>query len=195
MKLRVDVKTARKIYFEPSPDGPELPKSVVLQLNIEQQQLEHWCWAAISASIGCYYRTGDWRQQQLANEVLGMTCSGAAMSMNQQLTANHPYYLDWGLLHVGCLGHWSKGKPPLELLQYEINAERPVCLRIAWFTGGAHYVVIKGYNPRTGDLYVEDPLHGFSMIRYRDFPSKYHRAGGIWTETFWTQHPTPARLS
>ena len=181
MKLRVEEDTTRKISFEPCQQGPHLPESVVLAFNVEPQLKENWCWAAISSSIGRYYQTGHWQQQQLAYDVLKAKHGPTAAPGD-----NHPCTLDHGLSHVGCLGNWSQGKPSFEQLQYAINDERPVCLRLAWFSGGAHYLVIKGYNPRTLELYIDDPRYGTSISRYGDFPFGYKKVGGLWSETFWT---------
>jgi len=80
-------------------------------------------------------------------------------------------------------------------IRNEIKAHRPVAVRIAWFGGGAHFVLICGYSVmRSGLRRIEiaDPFYGdvdngqyFGIweIDFDLFPAAY-QAGGDWTATF-----------
>jgi hypothetical protein len=46
--------------------------------------------------------------------------------------------------------------------------------------------VITGYAAGSGELYVQDPLHGPSLQAFERFPAQY-RSTGLWRGTFWTR--------
>ena len=158
---------------------------IIPQSNLIRQHLPRWCWVAIAQGLRAYYYQEATMQCQIASMILGFDCSAYPYDtlVNEQCNIN--YKLDKALETVGCYSHWSPGKPFFERVQYEINMGRPVCIRINWFKGDAHYVMINGYNADTREVYIQDPLHGEDQIKYSDFPSKY-RLGGVWTETYWT---------
>jgi len=60
----------------------------------------------------------------------------------------------------------------LDKIAAEVNAGRPVTVDITWFSDGhSHVVAITGV---LGDsLFVLDPIHGQSIIRFGDFPGSY----------------------
>jgi hypothetical protein len=97
--------------------------------------------------------------------------------------------LDEALRIVGCYSHWSPGRPTFERIRAEIDASRPLCLRVAWYRGGSHYVVVTGYSTDTREIYLEDSLHGPSVQAFDPFPGTYRMTGGVWRETFWTCTP------
>ncbi|WP_424101139.1 papain-like cysteine protease family protein [Moorena producens] len=159
--------------------------AVILDFWLEKQVLSCWCWAAIAASIGRFYKTCLLTQQQIAAELLNISPSQLSQldnidNNNKQLT------LDKSLKIAKSYSHWSLGRPSFERILLELTMGHPVCVRIEWFTGGAHYLAIKGANPKEKSLYLDDSLNGPSIMSYSDFPKCYNDIGGVWTETFWT---------
>jgi hypothetical protein len=68
----------------------------------------------------------------------------------------------------------------------EIDAGRPVCVRIGWPGGGGHAVILSGYRIlKSGaqQVKVQDPLRGGSWRDYDTFPAA-HRLCGEWTDTY-----------
>ena len=161
-------------------------EEVVLDLAMERQALERWCWAAIAVSLSAYYHSKTISQHDVATLALGFDCSGFSGNEALKERCDINFSLDKVLELLHCFSHWSLGKPHFERVQFEIANGRPVCCRINWYKGDAHYVLIKGYNMHREEIYLEDPLHGSSAIRYHDFPAKYKVSGGAWTETYWT---------
>lgn len=186
MKIRIENENARFACSDKMSDDGEIQKSkVVLDMQLEKQLWDRWCWASIASCVGRYYQTADWDQLEIACKVLKRDCSQITKDKINQSLYNKTCTLDKALDLVKCYSHWSLGKPTFERVQHEIRNNRPVCFRIEWHSGGAHYALIKGYNIATGRVYIEDSLHGSSRQLFSSFPRVYITFGGVWTDTFW----------
>ena len=161
-------------------------KTSVLDFVIQRQKLSKWCWAAIAASLGNYYRTSYLQQHEVASRMLKFDCSRFHESTSVATHCNQCAMIDEALRISGCYSHWSPGRPTFDRIQSEIDVGQPICLRLEWYKGGFHYLVLIGYYNETGEIYVDDPLHGSSVQVFENFPSSYRGTGGIWRETFWT---------
>jgi hypothetical protein len=159
-----------------------------LAFGMQSQQQTNWCWAAVSVSIAGYYGTvgpsgGPWQQCEVANSQLGQTACCANGATPQ---CNMPWYLDQALTAVGHLaGPPTAGSSPYSDVQQEINANRPVAVRIGWAGGGGHFVVLSGYDDNAGNQFldVEDPWYGPSLVDYSAFATAY-QGSGTWTHTY-----------
>jgi Papain-like cysteine protease AvrRpt2 len=150
-----------------------------LNFSIQQQTQTNWCWAALSASVGNYYRTGSWTQCGVANAQLGRnTCC------NQPGPCNVYGYLDSALQTTRSFGGMSQGSIQLSAIDNQINMGRPVGLRCAWFGGGAHFLAIYGTNGSY--LLIADSIYGYSTRALNTFPRSYN-GGGNWTTTYFTR--------
>lgn len=188
MKIFIDPNDAKSsevgtFYRLPNLIGNEY----YLEIELERQLKSRWCWASLASAIARYYETMDIQQVRLADELLKDTDSEPEIyTVEDRREKNLNFKLDVALKYVGCFSHWSAGKPNFERLQFEINQGRPLCVRLEWRKGGAHYVMIKGYDWEKDTLLIDDPLHGLDRIAFEDFPGKYRVSGAIWTETYWT---------
>lgn len=162
---------------------------VLLDWQLPIQQLSRWCWASIAVEAGKYYQTGRWQQHEIVSAVLEIDCANYKSDTEIAQKCNKNMTLDKALSFVGCFSHWSLGKPSFERIQFEINHGHPVCVRVEWYKGGAHYAVIKGYNIQTCEISIEDSLYGHSVCSFEQFPNKYWNGGGTWTDTFWMKSP------
>lgn len=190
MKLRIEPLEAKSESYSGAVQVPARVGNIgVLDLSVSRQELPKWCWAAIAGSMGRYYGTGLWPQHEVARAVLGCDCS--RFREDEELRARCDAYamLDDALRLTGCYSHWSPGRPTFERLRAEIVAGRPACLQIDWYRGGAHYVVLTGYYDDTGEVYIQDPLHGPSVQDFASYPRHYCGIGGVWAGTFWTCPP------
>lgn len=189
--------------------------AVQLPLVLPRQEKARWCWAAIGAGLARFLSGREISQSALATltddpgaprsparsppgspekSLHGLPpVSLSEADTGQDGTAdgcNRP--LDRVLDHLGLLAHWSPGKPRFERLMFEINRGLPVPLRIEWFGGDAHFVLVTGYHPGARSLLIDDSLHGPSRCPYDRFPREY-RQGGVWTDTIWTRiHGDPS---
>src|SRR5450755_5091717 len=108
-----------------------------LDFSMQYREQSEWCWAAVSASISSYFggpagpAGGPWLQCQVASSVLGQPdccADGSTASCNQD------WYLQDGLTCVNHLGGPPVvGPSPFAYVQQEIDANRPVAVRIGWY--------------------------------------------------------------
>jgi hypothetical protein len=152
---------------------------------MEPQEEGNWCWAAVSAAVDRYFDPAKALAQcEIASKVLGVkNCCYNKDAHNE------------GAALEDALGAVNRQREPpcgaigFEQLKSEIDAEMPVCVRIAWTKGGAHFVSLYGYRiSESGARTIEvgDPWYGNSTQDFDQFPV-YYRGGGEWTDTFLTK--------
>lgn len=78
MKLRVEHQSTKRIGSFTGGSVEGTARSHVLALTVQRQELSNWCWAAIAASLGDYYRHRHLAQHEIASRLLGYDCSCAA---------------------------------------------------------------------------------------------------------------------
>ena len=141
-----------------------------------------WCWAAVASSVDAFSNpTSKWDQCHVVKAVLKISpcCKkpSAATSCNQQES------LSKALRTINRLNTMLDYPVEFEVVEEELVAQRPVCARIAWDTGGAHFVFIDGCWPDDQWIMVWDPMHGHSKLAYEEFKTAY-RAIGQWTNSY-----------
>lgn len=160
-----------------------------LVFTMQHQQQTNWCWAAVSTSIANFFGTsgpggGAWFQCDVANGELGQTgCCGNGGTP----ACNQDWYLDLALKRVSHLaGPATSGPASFSYIMNEIDARRPVGVRIGWNDGGGHFVALTGYDETNGaqELDIEDPWYGPSTYDYGTFVSSYQAGAGQWTHTY-----------
>lgn len=195
MRWRIEPPAAKREVYS---SGARVPvgekETYVLDLALQRQELEHWCWAAIAASLGDYYGLRHLSQHEIAGTLLGLDCTGIREDPHARARCDATAMLDEALKLVGCFSHWSPGRPAFERIQAEIDTGRPVCLAVDWKTGGSHYAVVTGYSTGSRELFVEDPLLGPSVQQFDAFPAHYRGTGGYWRGTYWTCPPTAGTI-
>ena len=155
--------------------------------TMQPQERTQWCWAAVAASVAGYYdATKPPSQTDVAGAQLGRNdCS-------QDNRCNIDGYLMAALRQVGHLKEWDILTPTTEeRIYFEVDGRRPLCARLVWSFGTAHFVTIIGYAPRDvpenhAGLAIADPFWGLSDIDHEDFPSLY-AYGATWTDTYFTE--------
>jgi hypothetical protein len=152
---------------------------------VMQQQVEDaWCWAAVAVSVDHYFNTAStWTQCKLAKNLVGNGKDCCA----DPSACNGPAKLQVALETIGRLvGQPILGQLPFEQLQTTIASGFPVCVRIGWAEGGAHFVVIDGCGRSPANealVHVQDPSYGESTTTFSDFANSY-LDHGKWTATF-----------
>lgn len=189
MLLKIEKITDPKvIQKEATPVSNNRPKNQlsILDLRLQPQKLSNWCWAAIAASLSQYYGTKGWQQEAISSHILGFNCSNFQQDKSIEAHCNQYAMLDQALKLVGCYSHWSPSRPSFERIKQEIDRGHPLCVRVEWYGGGFHYLVLMGYYHETKEIYVDDSLYGLSVQNFAEFPHNYRGIGGMWRETFWT---------
>lgn len=159
------------------------PAARTLDLTMQKQRQDEWCWAAVSTSVTLFYAPASpWTQCTVVNAGLKQTgcCQDGASP-----SCNVAWFLDQALTIVGHLNQDFAGKLAMDLIAKEIDAGRPVGLCIDWTGGGGHFVAIDGYDLATQMIDVKDSIFGASYIAYASFPVSY-QGGGSWGWTYLT---------
>jgi len=163
-----------------------------LPFQMQHQLQTQWCWAAVTASTAAYYASnGGWTQCKVVNALLQQAVCCAS---GNSTACNQPFYLDRALSRTGNLSALTTGKLSLGQVWAEIDAGRPIGVRIGWGGGGGHFVALSGYFPAgysptgystTGRVQVQDPWFGPSSTDYLAFSTRY-QGFGSWTHTYRT---------
>jgi hypothetical protein len=158
----------------------------VVPISVQHQLQSNWCWAACSSSASAFYDpTSTWGQCGIVNaELKENGCCGSGGSPK----CNVPWYLDRALKRTGNFARKNDGPARWETVRAEIDAGRPVGVRIGWFGGGGHFVMITGYRAAGGarEVDVQDPWTGSSHISM-DVLAKSYKSRGKWTHTYLTR--------
>jgi hypothetical protein len=158
-----------------------------IYFTMEHQLESNWCWAATSTSVAKFYDPDStWTQCLVANNQTGRTdCCGSGASG----ACNVYGFLDKALTAVGRLQSWSGSVASTSQIETEVTFARPLCLRVAWSGGGAHFLAIKGQYSTNGTDYVtvDDPIYGLSNVAYNTLKTAY-QGSGSWTHTYFTKY-------
>lgn len=152
---------------------------------MQKQQQSMWCWAAVSSSVDCYFTPAAWQKQ------CEVACGALRRSdcCTTPPNCNTPALLQDGLTVVKHLRGTRRGRIRFDALVQEIDAGYPVCVRIGWYGGGGHFVVVSGYwvSPSGKQyVYVDDPWYLRSQMTYDDLCWNY-LSKGAWTGTYFVQ--------
>ena len=158
-----------------------------LDLTVQRQQQTQWCWAAVSVSIGDFYR------KPTAGTQCTMVCSefgrDDCCANGGSEVCNKPWYLDKALERIGIFAgleevpHPNPGLP--SSAAGDIEGGKPVGLRIAWDGGGGHVIALEGFRDDGAMVAVEDPWYGAS-----EFPANLlnrYQGTGTLTHLFHTR--------
>ena len=154
----------------------------LLHFMMERQQQSNWCWAAAGTSTGNYFSPGS----SFAQCGIATVCLGDNACCNTPDVYNRYHRLDRALRAAHCFGRLDAGPELLENVKVAIEADRPVGVRIGWHGGGAHFVMLTGYDDANAAVAVDDPHYGLSIVRFDAFPARY-RSGGDWTHSYATR--------
>jgi hypothetical protein len=157
--------------------APGVNKS--LAFLVQHQNQTNWCWAAVTASIAAYYQNKGWTQCRVVNDRLGQV---VCCQDGSSTTCNQPFYLDQALGRVGNLANYVASPLTMNQIRTEIDANRPIGVRIGWMNGGGHFITVRGYSDQ-GVVDVQDPWYGASTVDYVTFVSRYH-GFGKWTHSY-----------
>ena len=145
-----------------------------LDLPMETQEKDNWCWAAVSVSVRKFYGAAGPRSQ----------CEQAQQQFNRPCCAD-PDSCDQRWIIDPSLFNRSAGAFPFITVQQHIDARLLVTARIAWAEGGTHFVCIDGYSTVGAQelVMVKDSFYGPSTIPYTTLKSAYQDRG-TWTDSY-----------
>jgi hypothetical protein len=155
-----------------------------------KQFKDKWCWSAVSVSVDHYFSPeSEWTQCKVAKAVQhNSDCCSEPNDCNEGAA------LSTALHTVKRFKKLQNGPLEFEQIKDEIDGGHPVCCRIAWRAGGAHFVILWGYrelNSGVQQVEVADPFFADSIVSYDQFVTAYgsidQPGGGEWTHTYLTQ--------
>lgn len=137
------------------------------------QTQSRWCWAAASATIINSAQGTDYSACEIASQALGRNCCASPGSCN---VTNSVYAFPHILRPHGFGSGVLEGTVPFDRMKREIDAGRPVLIRVESPFGEGHFVVLVGYDiarvDATGEILrhvlVSDPMYGYYRNR-QDF--------------------------
>jgi hypothetical protein len=161
-----------------------------MSFPIEPQRETNWCWAAVSSSVDHYFNPHSTLNQcGIAGRFLKRDCCTDPDNCDTAMA------LQDVLGPLARLDHPIVGPVHFVDIKNEIDARRPVAVRVEWFDGNAHFVVICGYTIHQSGLRTIDVADSFYgdvfggtysgiwTIDFDLFPASYQQ-GGEWTATF-----------
>lgn len=158
----------------------------VLRFQVEHQEQDLWCWAAVATSVAAYYDpTSHWTQCGVAE-----TRDDCANCCADKPGCNKPGRLEVALATVKHLDDGTAMPQPGALtfaaLRDELDTDEVVGVRIGWPGGTGHFVVVHGYDEISAMVEVEDPWYGHQHITYDALVAAYP-GDGHWTHTYLTR--------
>lgn len=166
----------------PNLSWPLFLKKSALKQFMQHQSQTNWCWAANGASVGDYYwGLGTYTQCGIAN-----TCQGKTTCCSNPGGCNQYGYLDKALQASNSYDSMASGMAGFQVLQGRVDKGQPVGTRVAWTGGGAHFMMVTGYDNNGNKITIQDPWFGTSTIAFASYPKSYH-GGGTWTHTYYTK--------
>lgn len=153
-----------------------------LAYGMQPQSQSNWCWAAVGASTGNYYWPGaNYQQCKVAD-----TCQGKTTCCSAPGGCNQYGYLDQALTATRSFDRMTGSSEPYPQVVGTIDADRPLGTRVAWNGGGAHFMMLTGYDDGAQTVTVDDSIYGRSVIRFSAYPASY-KSGGAWTHSYYTR--------
>jgi hypothetical protein len=155
-----------------------------LNLAMQQQEMQFWCWLAVATSVADFYAEGGESSQcRLASRALGLsTCCSAPSTCDQP-----------GLLadSLDLVGHYGNTHAPLTFAQInnELDEGRPVCAQVRWPDGDEHVVVITGTLRGAQENFYQVADPAMEGLRYmtEDTLRTAYSGTGWWKHTFSTK--------
>jgi hypothetical protein len=192
-------KTLQPISVQP-PTSPA--QNTAPGFVMQEQEQTDWCWDAVTVSVHefldppiAFLAPQQWTQGSLATNLLSAQYPGQQIDcgippQNVGL-CNQAERLDTALTITNNLRTNGYLQNPLTFssLQGWLNMNFPVCARIAWAGGGAHFIAFDAcWVSATGEqkVSVQDPLYGPNVQTYQDLIGNYHNLGGTWQQTYLT---------
>jgi hypothetical protein len=138
--------------------------------QMQQQDEDDWCWAAVAVSVHAFLDPNGraWTQPTLATAVMQrqMPAAGLNCSVPDQAASprgcNQAEPLDLALSITRNLNQYLPGtRLSFQQLLAFFGQHLPVCVRIVWRGGGAHFVALGGGAVSASGrrlVFVYDPL-------------------------------------
>lgn len=170
------------------------PPAKILNVRLEVQKTQVWCWAAVTVMMFQYFNGGpdqcvlaSARTQSLYGYFVDCCYWGPIpVCLN---TASMDF-IQYALLQGGGLRSTLTGRISFEQIMRQIDQRHPMILAYQNSFSG-HVVVLYGYDLASRSLWIHDPFFGsFARVPYSDSFTYSSLAGRlVWTQTITGIHP------
>lgn len=159
--------------------------AISLHFEMEDQQDDNWCWAAVAVSIGKYFEPATlWTQCKLVNFILSRSdCCGDPIPCQ----CDKARALSPAIKAVGNLHNHQSGYLKIEDARLELEDGNPVgmALKLSFST---HFVVLHGIQWGSQELmFIKDPDMTVIPLQYGQFPGGPYGATAKWIHTYRTE--------
>jgi hypothetical protein len=156
-----------------------------LSVPLAKQEMDNWCWAAVTAAIEAYYQEPFAETQcQVATRWLGEKCCPPTQDKTSPLQ-NSMYDLVTAL-RGNAAGGALGGQFQNADLRREVDAKRPLCCILGKGGVPSHVILAVGYTDG-GDIILNDPAcPGLQFTPLGAFRTTY-AGGGTWMDSLMTQ--------
>lgn len=167
------------------PTGGAVPPEHSIDVVVEDQIGDNWCWAAVSVGIRNSQGFGPVMQQcELVQIQLGHSdcCTVPVADLCDQ-----PHQLEIALANAGVLADNLAGSLHFSDLQTRIAIDKPVCCAIQWASGTFHFVQVDGYiagGARGDEVIVNDSAGPGGRMSYDTLLNNYGVDTGRWVWTY-----------
>lgn len=164
--------------------NPVYAKKRVLNVKETFQEQTQWCWAGVSQAVLKFYKKNK-SQGVIANYAWGRKdCTNTPVPAvcNQP---NYMYYYKGSIEDI--LDHWRVSSTPIakhlrwnevkkqinnKLISPAVDSAKkkgyPQIIRYGWYSGGGHFIIIRGYDTAGKKLYLMNPwfTEGYGIYKY-----------------------------
>ncbi|MFB7665189.1 papain-like cysteine protease family protein [Kitasatospora sp. NPDC056138] len=151
-----------------------------LDISMQQQQRDNWCWAASGNTIATYFGY-DYSQNQFCNAAFGRATDSSCPNSQAALDD-----VQSALSRVGINpGRYVNSYLRYSTVQSEIDANRPIETRIQWSSGGGHMHVLYGYDTSSNWVYWGDPWPSNYRYNWADYTYYVDNGSFSWTHSLY----------
>lgn len=178
----------------PRPPEASYPKKVITPLQIQQQEMSNWCWAAVASSISFHFDPlSCWTQV----EIVANAFRYDPHSLPDE-SWNRAGDIGQALSLARCLDYRADRQIDFTDILTELNYDRPLCLEIHWGDGTGHAIIIVGcwLDANCNAYYrVADPFYNDDeedLPPFRDLNRKRlenYLHTGKWRKTYFVRSP------
>ncbi|HWF07380.1 MAG TPA: papain-like cysteine protease family protein [Bryobacteraceae bacterium] len=160
-----------------------------MPIKMTPQQEPNWCWAAVASAVRTFFSpAAPTTQCSIANPVLvGEGQIGEVVNCCANAgQCDKPALLEDALNAVNSLKQKATGFLAFAAVEAELNAGRPIGVRIQWSDGGGHFILIDGFRVFSSgaqQVHVADPFYGPCYMLHSALVNNYLN-DGVWTHTY-----------
>jgi hypothetical protein len=155
----------------------------------------NWCWAAVTATVDCFYRGDSLELCSVVQRTTGLTCCGPhgdPSCESQQVDIDGPLSL-FGLLNESVADILPFASTDGPSVTGEIDGGRPIPVGLSIGLTG-HFALITGYDANNF-VVVGDPFYCTTPVPMPyETLRKGYQPGARWMTSYLTQKP-PVRLA